>query len=213
MARLGARRKYRLTSLSVFGYPLAMAKDSKGPRERILAVAARLFYEQGYRNTGINQIIAEAQVAKASFYQHFHSKQELGLAFLRQRHEGWFAALKTCVEAKEKPREKVMALFEYLEEWLPREQFRGCAFLNMAPEFPDEGTEIRRYISQHKQELREYVRNLVRDLEPGRAGATQLADVVFLLFEGAIIESSTLGDIWPVATARQASLGLLGGAS
>jgi len=60
---------------------------SSSPRDRILQVASDLFYRQGYHATGINQIIREAAVAKASFYDHFSSKEALAVAYLEQRRE------------------------------------------------------------------------------------------------------------------------------
>ena len=63
------------------------------PKERILEKTFALFHKQGYNATGINQIIEEAQVAKASFYYHFKSKEDLCVAFLEQRHSFWFNEL------------------------------------------------------------------------------------------------------------------------
>ena len=51
-------------------------------RKRIIDTASRLFYQQGYTATGINQIIEEADISKASLYQHFKSKEDLLLEYL-----------------------------------------------------------------------------------------------------------------------------------
>lgn len=66
-------------------------KPTLDSRTRILNAAARLFYEQGYHITGINQVITEADVAKASFYHHLASKEDLCIAYLNQRHQDWFS--------------------------------------------------------------------------------------------------------------------------
>ena len=66
-----------------------------GPRERILETASRLFYTQGYNNTGINQILDEAKVAKASLYLHFGSKDELGIHYLKAGRKEWFEGVLT----------------------------------------------------------------------------------------------------------------------
>jgi AcrR family transcriptional regulator len=63
------------------------------PKERIVATTFDLFAKQGYNSTGINQIIADAGVAKASFYLHFKSKEDLCVEFLNVRHEYWFNEL------------------------------------------------------------------------------------------------------------------------
>jgi AcrR family transcriptional regulator len=68
------------------------------PRDRIIDTALRLFYEQGYLATGINQIIAESQVAKATFYSHFPSKENLCIAYLQARHVVWMKWLEDSVD-------------------------------------------------------------------------------------------------------------------
>ena len=70
--------------------------EKKGAKERIIEAASRLFYFKGYNQTGINQIIAEANVAKASMYQHFRSKEDIAVAYLIRRHAMWMGNLKVC---------------------------------------------------------------------------------------------------------------------
>jgi AcrR family transcriptional regulator len=181
-----------------------------GPEERLLGVADRLFYEQGYVRTGINQIIAEAGVAKASFYDHFPSKEHLALAYLDKRHQEWFDSLRGFVENEANPKKRISRLFDYLETWLAAVNFRGCAFLNMASEFPPAtGPTVRARIVQHKAELRTYIRQLVAQARGGPAKG--IADAVLVLFEGAIIETQVTADPWPIAAARTASIRLLTG--
>jgi AcrR family transcriptional regulator len=76
------------------------------PRERILERASILFHHQGYNSTGINQIISEANVAKASFYQHFKTKDDLCVTFLNRRHESWFNALSEFTSNLKMPKKK-----------------------------------------------------------------------------------------------------------
>jgi AcrR family transcriptional regulator len=65
------------------------------PRERILSTAMLLFHKQGFNSTGINQIIEEAEVSKASFYQHFRSKDDLCIEFLDRRYDYWVSELES----------------------------------------------------------------------------------------------------------------------
>ena len=75
-------------------------------RSRIIEAADRLFYTQGYSSTGINQIIEEAGVAKASLYAHFPSKEALAVAYLERRHRAWFDELRGVVERSATSRRK-----------------------------------------------------------------------------------------------------------
>ncbi len=117
-----------------YSLPINLRNSAGDSSARILETASRLFYEQGYNATGINQIIAEAEVAKASFYHHFHSKEELCVAYLRKRHQDWFSWLWREIEQHESAQERLLSLFTFLEQWLPNCNFRGCAFLNIASE-------------------------------------------------------------------------------
>ena len=105
----------------------------QSPRERILRVAHKLFYGQGINTTGIDQIIGDAAVAKQSFYKYFPSKRSLVMAFLEERHERWLKWFIGGVFAKAKtPGDRLIAMFDVLEEWFAEEDFRGCAFLNIS---------------------------------------------------------------------------------
>jgi AcrR family transcriptional regulator len=185
------------------GSPLA----SLPPAARILRTAARLFYEQGYHATGINQIIAEAGVAKATFYSHYPSKDTLGAAWLAQQHEAWVSWLTERVTPVPDARRRVAVLFDLLEVWLRNNDYRGCPFLNTNAEQPNPPAELRAIILQHKSYLRDYLRNLVRAALPGRLEADRMALAAYVLFCGAIIEAQAFRDPWPVRTAAQTILG------
>ncbi|MDP5198769.1 TetR/AcrR family transcriptional regulator [Flavobacterium sp. DG2-3] len=151
------------------------------PKERILEKTFNLFHKQGYNATGINQIIEEAKVAKASFYQHFKSKEDLCVAFLEKRHSYWFdQLLKFTANAKDS-HSKIEMSFDFLIFMNKKEDFRGCSFLNILSEIPSDNVKILSVIQNHKSDLRTYFRdNLNDDL---------LSDHVYLLFESCIIES------------------------
>ena len=99
------------------------------PKDRILETAARLFYAQGYNATGINQILEEAKVAKASLYTHYGSKDELGIAYVKSAREDWFSALHIFLEKKNTANEKLLACFDFLERNLRLNDYKGCRFI------------------------------------------------------------------------------------
>lgn len=151
------------------------------PRERILEKAFTLFHQQGYSATGINQIIEEAKVAKASFYQHFKSKEDLCVAFLNERHTFWFNQLEQFTSGEKEPQLKVLLSFDFLIFMNQKEHFRGCSFLNILSEIPSDNVKILSVLQSHKQDLRAYFHDLVSD--------KLLSDHIYLLFESCIIES------------------------
>lgn len=196
-----------LTDKSVYSIVSSMADTDQqlNSKARILAIASRLFYQQGYHATGVNQIIAEAEVAKASFYHHFPSKEALGIAYLMQRRHDWLTRLQAFVEQQCDPQARVAALFGFLAIWAEEVNFRGCAFLNIVSEFPAPAGAMREQVTAHKSALRAYIHDLVKaasntDLQNDEA--SQRGDAVYLLFEGAIVESQNFGQLWPIVIAR-----------
>ena len=194
-----------------------MADRSSVPaRQRLLDAANRLFYRQGYRSTGINQLIDEADVAKASFYNHFSSKEELALAYLQRRHERWMKALTSQVDMHAPLQRRIKAIFDCLEAFIAKEDFRGCGQLNLAAEFPGEEHSIRVQIREQKQELRAYLQSVIqgpsedRGEEPSEQ-AKQLANAAYLLYEAAMVESQNFGASWPAEAAKQAAGQLIAG--
>lgn len=182
------------------------------PKERILKTVDRLFYEQGYAATGVNQIIAEAQVAKASFYQHFPSKEELVLAYIEAYNTNFFQQLRRLEQQFTEPRANVLALFDLLADFAKQVEFRGCTFLNIVSEFSQPESKPRILIAQFKTELKEYIEQLVlKTLAKGisAASAKTRATAVYLLFEAALIESRVHHDLWPIQASKDAVSELL----
>src|SRR2546423_15034217 len=101
------------------------ARGVSEARERVLTAAYDLFSRQGVRAVGIDTIIARADVAKMTFYRHFHSKDELVLAFLQRREQLWTREwLDTEGESRAGgPRARRLAVFAVLVEWCPAQQF------------------------------------------------------------------------------------------
>src|SRR5215831_8421613 len=129
-------------------------------RQKILETAADLFYQQGYNSTGINQIISESQVAKASFYAHFSSKEDLCVATLDWRHEHWFAELKRFTLGKRTVKTQIAACFQFITYMNAKENFRGCNFLNILSEISSNNKKILSVIQNHKNDLRHYFKSI-----------------------------------------------------
>jgi AcrR family transcriptional regulator len=173
-------------------------------RSRIVETASRLFYEQGYNSTGINQVIKEAEVAKASLYQYFPSKDDLLVEYLKQAMVKTNQALQSAAEKHKTPREKALAIFDFLLQHIRRTEFNGCNFLNISSELPNGNSTIKALIKKQKNFIRSLFTAI---LEP--VGKEDLADELYLLFDGALATSKVHGDVWPVKTARKVAEKLL----
>ena len=168
------------------------------PRERLLQTAERLFYAQGYRATGINQLLEEAGVAKASFYHHFKSKEELLIAFLRRVHETWLEQMRQIIDGKNSTEKRVRALFGAMRELAESPAFRGCPFMNTKGECGDERA-IGEVVQWHQDSVREFWRTEVLG-----DGTAALADELYLLYVGAMTLTQMHEDPWPIAAALRA---------
>jgi AcrR family transcriptional regulator len=173
-------------------------------RDRILETASRLFYTQGYNNTGINQVIKEAEAAKASLYQYFPSKDDLLLEYLSLTSHYTMDALRKVASKYDGPKEKVLSLFDFLIDFSRQTDYQGCNFLNIASEIPRENSKVRALIQNQKTQTK----NLFAELLSPMAKES-LADEMYLLFDGALITSKVYGDIWPILTSKKIAEKLL----
>jgi len=164
-----------------------------------------LFYTQGYNNTGINQILDEAKVAKASLYQHFGSKDELGIYYLKAGRQEWFAGIEKWASAKKAPAQKLIACFDFLEYALLQSNFLGCKFINMLSEIGSTSPLMSKEILEHKDKFRRYLKSFIEEPLQGRSkeDIDVLGDAIFLLYDGAIVESKIYKETWPVKKAKK----------
>ncbi|HEX7969950.1 MAG TPA: TetR/AcrR family transcriptional regulator, partial [Stellaceae bacterium] len=162
------------------------------PRERLLAVASDLFYRQGIRSVGVDEIVAAADVAKMSLYRSFASKDELVGAYLRERDERYWRWWDEVVAPHAgSPRAQLHALFASLASRTTRPGYRGCPFTNAATEFPEPDHPARKIAEANKRELQRRLRALAKAAGARRPAA--LADQLVLLFEGAYSTAQTFG--------------------
>lgn len=169
--------------------------------------ASSLFYRRGTNNVGINEIIARSGVAKMSLYNHFGSKDALVVAFLRyeqERSRGW---LEEVMGEAETPEGRILAIFEALEGWFGRPEFRGSPFINAAIEIPDPEDPARKVCREHWSELQARLRGLA---EQARVGAPEvLSQQLVMLLQGAVLAALFGGRPDAALHARRAAETLL----
>ena len=167
-----------------------MTTDARpGPaRQRILDTAFRLFYAHGVRAVGVDRIIAESGVAKATFYKHFPAKDHLVLAYLDKVDRVWTDQLRAAAEAAgPDPTAQLVGMFDALATACRREGYRGCAFINTAAE-SQPGTPVHERTLAHKDAVRAWVRDLSERAEANDPEA--LARALTLLLDGGLASGS-----------------------
>ncbi|MGD6748908.1 TetR/AcrR family transcriptional regulator [Streptomyces sp. BH105] len=120
-------------------------------RTRLLSTATRIFYTEGIHSVGVDRIIEEAQVTRATLYRHFKGKEELVLAYLQEADQGIRGQVE-AVRAQELPApDAVRAVARTITEGIRSTGFRGCAFLNAAAEYPDPSHPVHQAVLAHRQ--------------------------------------------------------------
>ena len=177
-------------------------------RERILVAASDLFYREGVQNVGIDRIIAESGVAKMSLYNHFKSKDALITAWLQQRDDDWRTWFVARVEAlATEPGDRLLAVFDVLQEWFERPDFRGCAFINSTVELVDPEHPGYQVAIRHQQTIFDYLLSLVEAAESLQPKL--LAQQLLILVEGAIVIAMMQGSPEAAKQAKQAAAVLM----
>ncbi|WP_445155361.1 TetR/AcrR family transcriptional regulator [Arthrobacter sp. Hor0625] len=190
--------------------PRAARTPAGAAREKILATAFRLFYAQGLRAAGVDTIIAESGVAKATFYKYFPAKDDLILAYLEQVDGVWTGQLRAAAEAAgPDPADQLVGLFDALSSACRRDGYRGCAFINAAAESPS-GTRVHERTVAHKQHILAWIRRLAE-----QAGATdpdQLARSLTLVLDGGLASGVLDADPAAATAARNTAAQLVAAA-
>ncbi|TCJ90116.1 TetR/AcrR family transcriptional regulator [Nocardia alba] len=172
-------------------------------RERLLDTATRLFYTEGVHAVGIDRIIAEAAIAKATFYRHFKSKDDLVVAYLQRE----YARQREVLESV--PGEGLAAIttiFDALRDISCGPGFRGCPFLNAAVEFTDPRHPVRRVVDDYRTWFRELMAEHLR--ADGHRAPESTARVLLLTRDGVTI-SGGVGDNDTVRAGIDAAMALI----
>ncbi len=150
-------------------------------RERLLEAADDLFYRVGVQTVGIDRVIEQAGVAKASLYNTFGSKEALVEAYLEGRRGRITDRIMRHVDAQTAPRDRILAVFDALRELVQEPTYRGCAFAMASAEAPSDGLVV-----QAAAGYRSWVRSLFTDLarEAGAAEPDLVARQLHLLYDG-----------------------------
>jgi AcrR family transcriptional regulator len=178
--------------------------------ERLLTSASDAFYADGITATGVDALVERSGVSKPTLYAHFGSKRELLAAALRWRHEERRARLERFLTARGgDPRDRLLAVFDWVGEAHREESWRGCPFLNAAAELPAPNEPARAVITDHKRWLWQVLRDLAAGA--GEPAPDELAHQLQLLLEGAHARVLVDGDLDAAPRARRVAERLLDG--
>ena len=184
----------------------ARGKSRPSPRERLLKAADELFYAEGINSVGIDRVIERAEVARASLYSAFGSKDELIRAYLERRMQQSQARLRAAVEAHDDPRDRLLSVFGVQAAAFARPGYQGCAFNRASAEAPPGSAAY-----EVPRAYRAWLHGFFRDLA-ATAGAAEpglLASQMHLLYDGAMLAASVDRNAGVTVASRSAAEALL----
>ncbi|MBK4347696.1 TetR/AcrR family transcriptional regulator [Lacisediminihabitans changchengi] len=172
--------------------------------ERVIHTSDRLFYERGIHATGVDQIVAEADVSKATLYAHFATKDDLIVHYLRGRSTRWREYLSTELDRRGgTPRQLIGIVFDVLGEWFIEDGFRGCPFINAEAEC-DQSLAVHDVTTDHRTWIHGLFAGLAR--AAGSGNPDSLAYQLTLLYDGAMTSSHSEPHIDWATEAKTAAL-------
>lgn len=184
------------------------ARSAAGPpAERLLATATELFAAHGIRAVGIDRIIAEAGVAKASLYSAFGSKDGLVTAYLERLDQRDRARWTAAVAKVTDPLDRVLAFFDLAAASAPIRNFRGCQYLNAATEFPGHDLPMLAPVRAHRAWVREVMVSALRDA--GCLDASEVAERVQVIYDGTLAGTKFTHSDEAINIGRSMAVGLI----
>jgi AcrR family transcriptional regulator len=160
------------------------APKASRARDRLLRIASGLFYREGIHTVGLERVLAEAEVTRATMYRHFAGKEALVVAYLQEED----AALRTLfaeAAAQAQPDTLLDAVIDGIAEDIARHHTRGCPFINAAAEYPDPGSAVRTVVATHRAWFRETLEQVLG--AAGSADAPSAAASLVLLRDAALV--------------------------
>jgi AcrR family transcriptional regulator len=175
-------------------------------RDRILAAADELFYQEGIHTVGIDRVIERAGVAKASLYNTFGSKDELVRSYLLRRQDVRQSRIERKLAEVDTPKAQLLAIFDVLGDVVADPDFRGCAFQRASAEAPVGGS-----VQLVCDSSRAWTRSLMVDLavKAGAVDPERLAQQLLLLYDGALMGARLDRDASAAGAARTVAEGLI----
>ncbi|WP_063630055.1 TetR/AcrR family transcriptional regulator [Nocardia sp. BMG51109] len=181
--------------------------DRALPAERLLDAASDLFAREGIRAVGVDRILQQAKVARASLYQTYGSKDALIEAYLRRQDDHDRATYRRTAARTPDPAQRILLVFDLAAKAARRRDFRGCLYLNAATEFPDARHPVRSVVRDHRAWLDALWTAALTELgipDPA-ARAAELA----VLYDGGLAGSKATRSVAPILLAKDMAAAVL----
>lgn len=180
-------------------------------RHNIIETASHLFYTNGYNLTGINEIISETGIAKATLYNHFKSKEDICVAYIEFMNHTFLNDIEAFCKSKAKGKAQIIAIFDFLLLFFKDKDFNGCWCIKTVSEIPKENTKVKYVIQEQKNRFIQLINHLVIDNEirVEEEAIEALSKQIYLLYESAVSESHLHQQNWPIVSAKELTIQII----
>lgn len=172
-------------------------------RQRLIDSSIRRFYRDGFRNVGLDQVLADVGISKTAFYKHFESKEDLMLAALEGQNRWLQETFRQMVRERGGPsaHDQLRALFDVVEQIIESDEFHGCIFVNVSMEFPLLHEPAHQAAARSKEAIEALVGELAT--QAGADDPRALAEELCLIMEGVYVTRHVTGRPNTIAIARR----------
>lgn len=182
--------------------------DKPRAADRIRSTARELFYREGIRAIGVEQIVQDAGVTKPSLYRSYASKDDLAAAYLRDYDAEFWTRFEQSVDAHPgDPRAQILDYFHGVAERASHPGYRGCGLTNAVVEYPAAGHPACKVSQAHKRKLRKRLTAMAEAM--GARSPETLADGLQLLLEGTYASGQLFGRDGPARSLTAVARGLI----
>jgi AcrR family transcriptional regulator len=173
-------------------------------RNELIRRSFSLFYQHGFHATGVDTILSGTGISKRTLYKYFSSKEDLVVSAIQYYHQTNLQAILNYIDSKnpETGVEKILALFDFLTGLADSVDFRGCLALNAKSEYAQTVTEISNACSDYNDAIRDLINSFL--LQDGYKDTLDTAKQIGIIFSGAVMHCSLVGNAQPSILARNA---------
>ncbi len=172
-------------------------------RQRLVEAAVRRFYRDGFRNVGIDQVIADVKISKTAFYKHFESKDDLMLAALEMQNVWLQDTFRTMIHQRGGPSAigRLHAVLDVVDHIIASDDFQGCIFVNAAMEFPLPHDPAHVAAAENKKAIEDFLCELAVEAEADNPRL--LAQELCLIMEGTYVTRHVTSNPQTIDIARR----------
>lgn len=163
-------------------------------RDELIDAAMRVFYRNGFHCTNLDKVLSEGGISRMTLYNHFKSKDELILAALRRRDEQFRVRMIEFAHSQaQDPLGRVLAVFDFHQNWFKSKAFCGCMFIKASAEYCDPASPVRTTAAEHKRAIVRFIREQCE--LAGLGAPALLAEQINILLDGAIVAAQVVGQV------------------